>query len=270
MKDSDIKKLQEVELQILKDFDAYCTKHGIDYSLSGGTLLGAVRHQGFIPWDDDTDSIMTRENHKKFFKAWEEDPMEGYVLQNVYTDPTCGNNHTKIRKKGTKFLTEGEEDRGDFSGIWIDLFVMDKVDNNEEALAYMRKTGREIYKITRGYATSRHDGVKRKLQRAVLRAMYNEKNIPQKYAEADQALQKFADTENDFVWMDVACEPEMYRVLPANLADEYVRLPFCDGQFKVFKEYDKILTIRFGDYMQLPPVEQRVCLHNPSVIITGE
>ena len=269
MKDSDLKKLQEVELEILKDFDAFCTKHDIDYSLSGGTLLGAVRHKEFIPWDDDTDSIMTRDNYEKFLSAWEQEPMEGYILQNAITDYRCGNNHTKIRKKGTSFLMEGEEDRGDLSGIWIDVFVMDKVDNNTEALEYMRKIGRKKYALTRGYSTSRHDGPKRKLQRAILRTLYNEKNIPGKYAEADKALQKYRNTENEYVWMDVACEAEMYRLLPAELANEYVRIPFCDGEFKVFKEYDKILTIRFGDYMQLPPVEQRVCLHNPSKLVFG-
>lgn len=269
MKDSDLKKLQEVELTILKDVDEYCTEHGINYSLSGGTLLGAVRHKEFIPWDDDTDTIMTRENYEKFLKTWEKEPMEGYVLQYPISDYACGNNHTKLRKKGTKYLTGSEQDRGDLSGIWIDIFVIDKVDNNQKAIDYMRKVGRKRFAITRGYSPSSHDGLKLKLMRLVLRMMYSEKNIPEKFRETELELQKYRNTENDHLWIDVQCEAEMYRLLPENVADSYVRIPFCDGEFMVFGEYEKVLEAKYGDYMQLPPEEDRVCKHNPTKLIFG-
>jgi len=269
MNDSDLKKLQEVEFNILKDFDIYCTKRGIDYSLSGGTMLGAVRHQGFIPWDDDIDAIMTRDNYEKFMDAWYEEPMKGHTMQNPLTDYKCGFNHTKIRKNGTVFLGSNDEDRGRFSGIWLDLFVLDKVDNTPEALNYMKKVARKRFAITRGYGPSVKDGIKKKTMKAILRVFYGKKNIPAKFKETELALQKYRNTENEYIWIDTQTETELSRLVPKEIPQEYIRIPFCDGDYKVFKEYDALLRIKYGDYMQMPPVEERVCLHNPKKLIFG-
>ncbi len=269
MNDHDLKRLQEVELSILRDFDRYCTEHNIDYSLSGGTMLGAVRHQGFIPWDDDVDTVMTRDNLEKLKRTWQEEPMDGYLMQNAVTDFRCGINHTKIRKTGTTFLTDNAEDRGDLSGIWLDIFVLDKVDNNPEALRYMKRIARKRFAITRGYSLNPHDGFKRRGMKALLRIIYREKNIPRIFQETEKALQRYRNTENDYIWIDGQSEAELSRLVPKEIPQEYVRIPFCDGDYKVFKEYDALLRIKYGDYMQLPPVEERVCVHNPSKLIFG-
>ena len=269
MNDSDLKTLQDVEFQIMKDFDYYCTERGIDYSLSGGTMLGAVRHQGFIPWDDDIDAVMTRDNFEQFMDAWSKEPMEGHTMQNPMTDYKCGFNHTKIRKNGTMFLDDNEEERGNLSGIWLDLFVLDKVDNTPEALDYMKKVARKRFAITRGYAISRRDGFKEKTMKTALRLFYGKNNIPAKFKETEFALQRYRNTENEYIWIDTQTETELSRLVPENIPLEYIRIPFCDGEYKVFKEYDTLLRIKYGDYMQMPPEEERICVHNPKKLIFG-
>ena len=83
MENNILKQLQKVELEILKDFHDFCIKNNIKYSLYAGTALGAVRHKGFIPWDDDVDVVMTPENYSKFVKCWYDNPINGYYFQRV-------------------------------------------------------------------------------------------------------------------------------------------------------------------------------------------
>ena len=97
----DLKKLQLVELQILKDVAEFCDKNDIVYFLDSGTLLGAIRHQGFIPWDDDIDIIMDVENHKKFCKLAPTGLPKCYFVQNMDTDKKTCISWTKVRKNGT-------------------------------------------------------------------------------------------------------------------------------------------------------------------------
>ena len=100
-----LKKIQQIELDILLEVDRICKKHEIEYFLDFGTLLGAVRHSGFIPWDDDIDIGMTRDNYEKFLKIASSELKKDYFLQNVYTERETPFLYSKIRKNG-KFTME--------------------------------------------------------------------------------------------------------------------------------------------------------------------
>ena len=104
MMDNTLRQLQLTQLSILKVIDKLCRKWEIRYSLYAGTLLGAVRHSGFIPWDDDLDICMAREEYDRFLAAWEKEPPEGYLLQNKKNTPAFTQSFTKIRKDHTAFL----------------------------------------------------------------------------------------------------------------------------------------------------------------------
>ena len=117
MNDETLKKLQETELVILRFVDNFCKTYNIKYSLFSGTALGAVRHKGFIPWDDDVDIFMERAEYNKFKKKWEEINPEGYFLQDPETsdEPI---NHSKVRKNGTVFVSKGMEENNVNNGIF--------------------------------------------------------------------------------------------------------------------------------------------------------
>ena len=120
--------LQLNELQVLVEVDRICRKYNIDYSLDGGTLLGAIRHQGFIPWDDDVDVVFTRLEYAKFYEACKADlNTADFFLQEYRTDPHYRWGHAKMRLKDTEFVRSGQENLKYKTGICIDIFVLDHV-----------------------------------------------------------------------------------------------------------------------------------------------
>ena len=126
-----LRKVQEVELEILNVVHRVCVENHLKYSLAYGTLIGAVRHQGFIPWDDDIDICMPREDYDKFLKIWSRYNFKDYILQNIETDEDFTQNFTKIRKNHTTFLQPKEEQYKYHKGFFIDIFPGDRVPDSK-------------------------------------------------------------------------------------------------------------------------------------------
>ena len=109
MPKEDLRKLQLIELEMLLEVDRICRENKIRYMISSGTLLGAVRHKGFIPWDDDLDTYMLREDFEKFCEEWNKDAdKDKFFLQTYKTDPEYRWGYAKIRRKGTEYLRDGQ------------------------------------------------------------------------------------------------------------------------------------------------------------------
>ena len=120
--------LWSIELEILDVIDQICVAHNLRYSPIYGTLLGAVRHKGFIPWDDDIDLMMPRDDYEAFLALWQQEAPKGYILQNTRNSPDFSQNFTKIRKDHTAFIqTEDERDKRYHKGIFVDIFPADRV-----------------------------------------------------------------------------------------------------------------------------------------------
>lgn len=124
--DADIRQIQTALLEMLKDFDAFCEKHGLRYVLCGGTALGAVRHKGFIPWDEDVDLAMPRVDYDRFEKLFAEEFGAVYHVQSIYSSEVYDLPFMKIRKKGTRFL-ELFEPEPEHAGIFIDIYPLENV-----------------------------------------------------------------------------------------------------------------------------------------------
>lgn len=120
--------VKKIELEILCVIDEFCKKNNICYSLAYGTLIGAIRHKGFIPWDDDIDLWMPRSDYNRFIELWLKDPVEGYILQNTDLESDFNQNFTKIRKDNSAFIqSEEEKQRCYHKGIFVDIFPLDRV-----------------------------------------------------------------------------------------------------------------------------------------------
>ena len=126
--DIKLHQLQGVLFGMLKEFDAFCRENGIQYSLAGGSMLGAVRHGGFIPWDDDVDLLMTRNDYNKLRKCFDSGLGSGYWLHTPEDTHDYGLGMARLRKKGT--ICRSREDlNNDDCGVYLDIFIMENTYN---------------------------------------------------------------------------------------------------------------------------------------------
>ena len=121
------RKMQLTELDMLVEFDRVCRKHNIEYVLFGGSLLGAVRHKGYIPWDDDADIGMLRKDYEKFKKHMDEMNPNICFFQDHETDPEYRWGYGKLRRTGSKYVRVGQEHLKCQTGIFVDIFPMDDI-----------------------------------------------------------------------------------------------------------------------------------------------
>lgn len=129
--DKDIKKVQKCEVEMLKLIDDICQKYQLEYFAIGGTALGAIRHKGMIPWDDDIDIALPREDYNKLLKILEKELPEGYHVQHFSTEPKTPFYFTKIRKDNTLFVEHYLKNYPIHQGVFIDIFPFDHVPENE-------------------------------------------------------------------------------------------------------------------------------------------
>ena len=129
-----LKKLQSVELEMLKDFDTLCEKYDIDYFGCGGTAIGALRHQGFIPWDDDIDIAFTRENYEKFLSVADKEYPGKYKVLNAETDSNYVLMTTRWVKCGTRFQEECFKDLDCDFGIFLDLYCFENIPDDDKLM----------------------------------------------------------------------------------------------------------------------------------------
>ena len=256
-----LRKLQLTELEILKTVHAFCVKHDIRYSLYAGTLLGAVRHKGFIPWDDDIDICMSRKEYDRFIRLWQENPVKGYSLQNKDNSPAFISSFTKIRKDHTTFL-ENELGIGNFhTGVFIDIFPLDRIPSAwlPKRVFYVRCM---LYQLMiRGYAPKECGAVTQFGCKVLLSAVPAGKRSAA-IRRLLRGLTKYQD-RSDLRITGIETMRSVKVEYPAAMFDAYVSLPFEDDTFSAFAQWDENLRAKFGDYMQLPPEEERAWTHHP-------
>lgn len=123
--------LQKIEIDNLKVFIDVCEEFGLTYFLYGGTLLGAEKYQGMIPWDDDIDVAMPRDSYNRFVEMAQSALPEGYFIQNPYNCPECPYPYTKLRKSGTKYIEYANRNVNIDTGIYIDIYPVDRIPDDE-------------------------------------------------------------------------------------------------------------------------------------------
>ena len=259
-----LRKLQLTELQILLDIDRFCSLHEIRYSLYSGTALGAVRHGGFIPWDDDVDLVMVRPEYDRFCAMWESCGPAGYTLENIETDKRCEVNHTKIRKNNTLLLSNGESDDGRPHGIWVDLFAWDKIDTRKLRRLPFRYQTAKLFFLTRANGSHKHEGAGRKLGRFVFRIV-----PPELRQKGQRSAMKWIRKHNEvlqdnYQWTSTSSFGGLKLRMEPDFPFRLTRISFENTQLPIFEDYDTYLKAGYGDYMRLPPADEQVCKHNPT------
>lgn len=256
-----MERLHKLELQIALEIRRICEKHNIPYFLTAGTLLGAVRHGGFIPWDDDMDLGMLRENYERFLEVCPEELGEEYMLQTWDTDPNYPFSFAKIRLKGTH-IVEGFSEYTDpeKNGLFVDIFPFDSVPDDpaqrkKQACAYF--FCKRLLWIKKGMGVNMKKGsIKQKLKYygfRVIAGMLSYDGILKHYKKI-QTRYNHLKTEKVVTDGSYTYEKEsLFRYWVTDLA----QVSFEGDSFTSFREKEAYLAYFYGDYMKLPPVEKR-------------
>lgn len=252
-----IKHLQNTILLIAKDIDKMCRENAIKYYLFGGSALGAKRHRGFIPWDDDLDIVLDPENYDKFIALCKSKlDTDKYVLQEGGVD--WPEHFSKIRLKGTHIREHGEYYiNEDMDGIFVDIFRVDNAPNSKVARAFQYFWGKLLLTYAMKKKGYKAESVSKKLMNVFastleFKALYKfAKNQYYKYNKKQTAWT--SDVMGRTRWHNAFIPREVY--------GEPTEVEFEDSKLFAHQDLDKYLSISYGDYMKLPPVEKRVGLH---------
>lgn len=268
-----LRKLQLAQLFMIREIDQICKTHGLTYYLCGGTLLGAVRHGGFIPWDDDLDITMYREDLNKLIAIIQKEYGQKYFVQTFQTDKRYTRYIPKIRLNNTYQVELGNENVDMHNGIYIDIFPLDHVTKTGGIGLYLRG---KLLRLLFAYKTARYAKEKptTKVKRIIIKIVK-----PFTWLVPDQLVNKLFDkvcTASDkpgakyttsfashYLWKRQLVPNEVYA--------EGAFLTFENTKLHVPSKYLELLTQVFGeDYMQLPPEDKRNSGHTLVRIDLGE
>lgn len=261
-----LRQLQLTELSILQDFDIFCKENKINYFLNGGTLLGAVRHKGFIPWDDDIDVQMPYYDYLKFRKLVKNLP-DKYFFQDYQTDPNWYRPHAKIRLKNTAMIENNFISYDINHGIWIDIFIIIGIKNETDfKIKKHLITASNYLQINNYMHNTVYDEFKKKLGRKIILIELLNK-VPMKIRISIHSLmlkiicRDFKNTKYASVlWSNIT------KLYPSEIfVDNPVYLTFEGYSFPCSSEWDKELTITYGEYMKLPPINERHYHYTPII-----
>ena len=261
-----LSKVHLLQLKIAKEIKRICDKNNIDYILDSGTLLGAVRHKGFIPWDDDMDMAMTSENYKKFIEACKTDLGEEFFLQTWETDKNYPLAYAKIKLNGTKYVESYFENRNmDMHlGIFVDVLpysVWPAKKRLQKKLWRRRAFLRAMIMMKCRYLRFKSSSFKKYILKLgmftvikFLTLFCSKQSLIDKY---NRMTEKYNKCESDEMYEHTANIKFGYWVVSKTCFEKFIDLPFEDDTFKCPANYDEYLTKVYGDYMTPPPEEVR-------------
>lgn len=255
---NDLRDLQLAEMEILCCFKEICESHNLTYYLTAGSLLGAVRHQGFIPWDDDIDVVMPRKDYQKFSKIAPKALGQSFFFQNYKTDKNFPFYFSKIRKQNTQVEEEIFLDVTMHKGIYIDIFPLDVCPNSARVAKVFFK-GIEflslacLSKVSQSFScgyVNPYMIVSFKIARTLpLRLLYCSRELLRIFITATTSGQMVCTVGGRHGYPIEAYQKQWFS------ATEW--LEFEGGKFPAPNKWHAILSSMYGDYMVPPPVDER-------------
>jgi len=256
-----IREIQQVSLDILKDVHEFCIKNGIKYTLQGGSLLGAIRHKGFIPWDDDIDIAMPRQDYDLFCSIYRS--QKGYRLfcremEECYLSfaRVCDMRKTLV---DCTFLPWTTTD----TGVWIDIFPLDGAEDDynsaSKRITRVKKQWEKQYHLRLSKVKiSSKKKLRNRIRLLLYKILYSSQKCIDKHIKMCKEI-PFGKTSHycNMAYMDYG----MHEYHSNKVLDSCILHPFEDSAFYIMTGYDEALKEKYGDYMKLPPKEKQVCIH---------
>ena len=246
-------------MDILEDMQRFCDEKGLRYYLAYGSLLGAVRHKGYIPWDDDIDIWMPRPDYKRFCEEYDH---PYYKVLSAWTDKDYPLDFAKVHD--TRTIVEEEGGDGNW-GVFVDIFILDGIHSPEEGVKMMKKVSfyRSMaanQRFTRKFKIGRSAGFKKSVMALLGKMVHPFVSLQQILRAEDKYI-----SSNDYDACPYASSLVDYKYqvfVPKEALDPFVLMPFEDRQFRCPADSDKALTETFGPtYMTPPPPEKRYSVH---------
>jgi len=265
-----IKRVQQANLKILLEVDRICKKHGIRYLLDSGTLIGAVRHRGFIPWDDDVDLAFPREDYEKFLAVAKDELADGIELYRpcdigggkAFFDFTPKLVYMNSRKH---FETEESNYYDNIPNkICVDLFVLDEITEKSFAQRLHILKMYIIYGMAMGHRYSldysKYKGIQ-KLQVMVLAIMGKMFSMKTIYKMEHKAATRYNNSGSKLLYWSNYEPGYTHMTIPKSGSYNMTEMEFEGHMLSVPVNYDGVLKVVYGDYMTLPPEDKRVPKH---------
>ena len=256
--DSTRKKVWAIEIDLLLEIDRVCKKYGLRYFLAFGSLLGAVRHHGFIPWDDDMDIVMPREDYQELWMHAEEFK-EPYFFQTPLSDPSFCFAHARLRNSNTCAIQRPFCDCKYNMGMFIDILPLDAISKDERGMDIFNK----LQKLLIDSSTSMKAYTKCLNERDKTRVLnLTPVNPVFRFEKIQQLAQTFDLEKEEYVFQSMALVYGFDRsVLKKEDFSKSIDMNFEGYSFPIPVGYDDILKTIYGNYQDFPPVEKRGVWH---------
>jgi lipopolysaccharide cholinephosphotransferase len=251
-----LEKLQETMLELLDETVRICEAHGLAYFLIGGTLLGAVRHKGFIPWDDDLDIVMPRADYERFTDLCATELDGRYLFQTYRNDPEHEKLFGKMRKKNTLYIGKrGYDGNPSKRGIYIDVFPLDDAKNQEGRFQVRQKRMvarlESMIQINNG-----------RWPAGRLRTAFSGRFQNPSLRGGQQRIMQWENEKNYQCFVNFGSQYNVNKqTIPKDRYFPAVKVEFEGRKLNGLYDSEYFLKRIFGDYMKCPPVEERVCQH---------
>lgn len=262
--DEKMKKIvRSIQLEMLDEINRICREENINYSLAYGTLLGAVRHKGYIPWDDDVDIMMTRDDYDKFLDVSNEINSK-FFLQTYNTDHNYHNLYAKLVANDTIYTSKNNE-KNMHNGVFIDIFPIDYLSKNELVNNVIKNINYFLL-ITIYENYKRNNKIRVNISKKILLRIISK--IPcWKILMFLEKLNKLISNKDS---LRVCNYDDIYQssqyAFSSSYFKLYINLEFEGKQYKSISEYDNYLRFNYGNYLKLPPEDDRKSPHSVELV----